>query len=391
MSTDVIKNNCDRWIEYAYGVWLVWLRQTKPDQYYLRESTQILVNRMRNAVAERLNEEAWNLLERLKKLGTSIHGMRNDFGGDGFLYEQAEINLECAVVACRMGDDQEAGALLDMTSGSFGGRSVHKAVTCWIAGCIQWQSQSHFDTALVNWEKSCRIMTELGGNNTFDATFADECGEIASVMRNAIREASILGFPTPPPGGAGTRPNPGNQPGATPSPNPGPSPRPRNPGGNPGYLTARIRTFPIIGGIPAGSPIGIVDDSEDAAVIDGIEINGYYYKIYSLIEGHEINANQNSRYFILKVNGDSMNNALPVKIENGDYVLMVKQDTAETGEIVAAEINREDHEATLKRYSFKNGEYALSPESRNPANIHLAYKKDFYIRGKAIAVLKRDG
>jgi SOS-response transcriptional repressor LexA len=152
-----------------------------------------------------------------------------------------------------------------------------------------------------------------------------------------------------------------------------------------------LRTIPVLGSIPAGSPIGIVDDSDDESVIDGLEINGFYYKLYSLVGGVEINANQNSRYFILKVNGNSMNNALPVKIENGDYVLMVKQDTAVTGDIVAAEINGEDREATLKRYSFRNGEYLLSPESLDPANAHLTYNKDFYIRGRAIAVLKRDG
>lgn len=230
-------------------------------------------------------------------------------------------------------------------------------------------------------------MTELAGNNTFDAIFADECSEIARVMRGAIREASILGFPPPSPGAPGAHPSTGTQPGQTPPPNPGP----RNPSGNPGYPSARLRTFPVIGSIPAGSPIGIVDDSGDEAMVDGFDINGYYYKLYSLVGGFDINANQNTRYFILKVNGTSMNNALPVKIENGDYILMVKQDTAESGDIVAAEIGGEDREATLKRYSYVNNEYKLSPESLDLANIHLTYHKDFYIRGKAIAVLKRDG
>lgn len=393
MSTDVIKNNCDQWIEYSYGVWLLWLRQTKPDQYYLRESTQILVNRMRNAVAERSNEEAWNLLERLKKLGTSIHGMRNDFGGDGFLYEQAEINLECAVVACRMGDDQEAGMLLDMTSGSFGGRSVHKAVTCWIAGCIQWQSQSHFEIALVNWEKSCRIMTELAGNNTFDTTFAGGCDRIAGEMRDAIRETSILGFPPPPPGVPGARPGTGTRPGPSAPLDPPPSPRPHSTGGSAGRTTARIRTYPVIGSIPAGSPIGIVDDSDEMMISDRFEINGHFYKAYNLKDGAFINLNQNQRYYLLKVSGESMNNALPVNIEDGDYVLMIKQDTAESGDIVAAEIDDKDRqaEATLKRYYRRDGRYILEPQSRNPdLRERLTFTTDFYIRGRAIAVFKRD-
>lgn len=390
MSIDIIKSNCDEWIRYAYEVWLENDRAVKPDQSSLRESTKILVGRMRSAVTRRLSGEAWNHIGRLKKLGNSINGVRDDLGGNDFLYEQAEINLECAIVAYEMGDIQEASALLDMASGSFNNRSIYKAVACWMLGCIQWQSQSHFDLALINWEKSHQIMKAMVINNSFHQSYADECDKNANVMYKAIRDASSLGFPPSPPRGAGSQPNPGQRPRQTPPPNPGHSPRSRNPSGNFSYPFARLRTLPVIGGIPAGSPIGIVDDSDDEAVVDGFEINGYYYYICSLVDQIEINFTQNSRYFILLVNGDSMNNAVPINIEDGDYVLMVKQDTAENGDIVAAEIESLDREATLKRYSYKNGEFSLSPESRNPANIHLVYKKDFYIRGKVVAVLKRD-
>jgi hypothetical protein len=113
MGTNVAINNCNLWVQYAYGNWLAWLRMTRPDLYYLRESSQILVGRMRTALNQNLSEETWNLLERLKKIGDSIQGMGNEFGGNKFLYEQAEINLECAVVAYQLGDTQEARALLE--------------------------------------------------------------------------------------------------------------------------------------------------------------------------------------------------------------------------------------------------------------------------------------
>lgn len=368
MSMDDIKKNCDGWVDYAYNNWLLGFRRMRPDEFYLRKSTRILVGRMRDA--SRSNEEVWNLLERLKKLGSGIHNMQDDFGGNKFLYEQAEINLECAVVAYRMGDNQEASMLLDMTVGSFHGRSIHKAVSCWIYGCIQWQSQSHFDLALINWEKSHHIIAELVSSPSFDQSFAHECKTIEKEMDYAILRASDLGCSPPPPKSA--------------------TPPIRN-ASVPKVQPARLQMFSILGTIPAGSPVGIVDNSDEKTSVDGFEINGQFYTAYNLKEGTLINVNQNHRYYLLRVSGESMNNAFPVNIEDSDYVLMVKQDSAESGDIIAAEIETEDREATLKRYYQKDGKYILEPQSRNPAlKDHLTFSKDFYIRGKAIAVLKRN-
>jgi SOS-response transcriptional repressor LexA len=394
MSVNFIKENCDQWVAYAYAEWLQWVRTSIPEQYYLRESTRILVSRMRDAVANGLNNDAWNLLGQLKKLGNSIYDMRNDFTGKGFLYEQAEINLECAVVAYEMGDRHESNAVLDLTNGSFLHLSIHKAVACWISGCIHWQSQSHFDTALVNWEKSLQIVSELAKDTSGnEGRFSEGCAEIAKIMSDAIRRASIQGFPPPPPGMPGARPGTGTRPGPSAPLDPPPSPRPHSTGGSAGRTTARIRTYPVIGSIPAGSPIGIVDDTDEMMISDRFEINGHFYKAYNLKDGAFINLNQNQRYYLLKVSGESMNNALPVNIEDGDYVLMIKQDTAESGDIVAAEIDDKDRqaEATLKRYYRRDGRYILEPQSRNPdLRERLTFTTDFYIRGRAIAVFKRD-
>jgi len=384
MNMDEVKRNCNGWVDYAYDNWLLWLRRERPEEFYLRESTQILVGRMRDILCS--DEEAWNLLGRLKKLGSGIHNMQDDFGGNKFLYEQAEINLECAIAAYRMGDYHEASTLLDMTVGSFHGRSIHRAISCWIHSCIQWQSQSHFDLALVNWEKSSRIVTELSSNSSFDQSFANECMNITMVMNNAILEASRLGYPPPPPNFSSTHTSNTARPHSRPS-TPGAGPMKSKAGSS---RSSRLRGYSVLGCIPAGAPAEIVDDSTEESFVDRLEINSYYYRIHSVKTGMEINLTQNGQYFILRVNGDSMNKALPVNIESGDYVLVVKQNVAMSGDIVAAEINGVDVEATLKRYSFRNNEHTLTPESDNPANIHMTYKKDFSIRGVVVAVLKRD-
>jgi SOS-response transcriptional repressor LexA len=368
------KENCDKWIDYAYSNWLAWFRDTKHDQFQLRESTQIMVGRMKTAADNNLKEEAWNLLERLKKLGANIHGMRNDFGrGDIFLYEQAAINLECAIAAYKMGDAQEASSLLGIAISSFGNRNIHKAVTCWIYGCIQWQSQSHLEDALVNWEKSCLIVSDLATSPGYDHIFAEKCEDIKETMSDAIRLASMQNYPPPPPVSA--RRNAPSRPAKKSAAS---------------SQQAGVRMFPIFGSIPAGAPANMVDASDEKTLVDGFEIEGVFHDVYNLGIGTEVNIVQGRQHYFLKVNGDSMNNALPVNIEHGDYVLVSKQDTAESGSIVVAEIENIDYEATLKRYYLRNGNHILEPESRNESlNEHLTFRKDFYIRGIAIAVLKR--
>jgi SOS-response transcriptional repressor LexA len=147
--------------------------------------------------------------------------------------------------------------------------------------------------------------------------------------------------------------------------------------------------LPIYGQIPAGSPAWVPDKPERFSEVTSITIDDKLYNFFSLRNELTINIRNFETIFLLKVNGDSMNLAAPVHIENDDYVLMSKRDAAESGDIVAVEIVREDQTATLKRYLYKEGKHLLVPESDNP-NLpsHISMTKDFFIRGIALAVLK---
>lgn len=363
-----VKRNCDQWINFAYDNWLVWERDEKR-KGYLRESTRILANRMKSAAEQRRHEEALNLLERLKKLGNNFNQLEEEFGSKSYLYEHAEIYLECALTAYFMDDLQEAISLFKVSINGFPNRTMYKAISYWLYGCIQWQSHSHREDALISWEKGLQIFKDVQADNNYDADYSKKCAAIIVDAQMGIKSASINNYPPPAP----VMPKPDSE---KPSTKP-----PKN----------RMRMFPIIGSIPAGSPVTVVDDSNERTISDGFEINNEYYSIYKLQDKLEINFSQSKRYFLLRVTGDSMNNSSPVAIENGDYVLMVKQDVAENGEIVAAEIKNVDREATLKKYYYKNGEYILRPMSKdNSLKEHLTFKNDFVIRGIAIAVLKRD-
>ena len=87
-----------------------------------------------------------------------------------------------------------------------------------------------------------------------------------------------------------------------------------------------------------------------------------------------------NQYFALRVRGESMLNA---GILPDDLVVVRQQQTANNGEIVVALLG---DEATVKRYSRRNGQVWLLPENEaySPIDGH-----DAQILGKVAAVIRR--
>ncbi len=128
-----------------------------------------------------------------------------------------------------------------------------------------------------------------------------------------------------------------------------------------------IEYIPVIGKIAAGQPI--LAEEYRQGVLPVVP------DIYGLTTSEKL--------FYLLVSGDSMDR----KVEDGDYVLIHKQDYAQDGDIIVAIVN-DDNEATLKRYKVISNQYIqLEPMSTNPVHqtrtIDLKTTK-FLIIGKAI-------
>uniref|UniRef100_UPI00262F88AD transcriptional repressor LexA n=1 Tax=Rhodoblastus sp. TaxID=1962975 RepID=UPI00262F88AD len=88
-------------------------------------------------------------------------------------------------------------------------------------------------------------------------------------------------------------------------------------------------------------------------------------------------------HFALEVRGDSM---IEAGILDGDTVVIKKQDTADSGDIVVALID--DEEATLKRLRKKGASIAL--EAANPAYETRIFGPDrVRIQGKLISLLRK--
>ncbi|MBO5477580.1 MAG: transcriptional repressor LexA [Clostridia bacterium] len=124
-------------------------------------------------------------------------------------------------------------------------------------------------------------------------------------------------------------------------------------------------SVPIVGKVAAGEPILATENIED------------YMSIGESFFTKDALKNDN---FILKVQGESMINA---GINNGDYIIVSKQETARNGQIVVAMI---DGEATVKTF-YKERDYVrLQPENDTMEPIIV---KDVQILGKVIGLFRK--
>ncbi|HSZ50764.1 MAG TPA: transcriptional repressor LexA [Caulobacteraceae bacterium] len=124
------------------------------------------------------------------------------------------------------------------------------------------------------------------------------------------------------------------------------------------------RDLPVLGRIAAGTPIAAIQHERDRLQVPE-----------SLLGAGE--------HFVLEVEGDSM---IQAGIFNGDYAIIRKSDTANSGDIIVALVMSE--EATLKRLRRKGASIAL--EAANPAYETRIFGPDqVQVQGKLVALIRR--
>jgi repressor LexA len=124
-----------------------------------------------------------------------------------------------------------------------------------------------------------------------------------------------------------------------------------------------LHQLPIVGEIACGTPILAEQNIESYLTISGDFLG-------------------TGTYFVLKAKGPSM---IKVGIENGDYVVIRQQPSAEEGQIVVA--MTEDGECTLKRYykDKRRKKIRLHPENDEMKDMFF---DNIEIQGIAVKVIK---
>jgi repressor LexA len=130
-------------------------------------------------------------------------------------------------------------------------------------------------------------------------------------------------------------------------------------------MTSSVRQLRLVGTVPAGAPLLAEENVEGSIAVDTTFL-------------------PSGETFSLRVVGESM---IGAGIVDGDYVVVRKQDFADSGDIVVAVIG---DEATVKRYYPEPECIRLEPE--NEAFGPIIVETDtpgFYIAGKVVGLLRR--
>jgi repressor LexA len=130
-------------------------------------------------------------------------------------------------------------------------------------------------------------------------------------------------------------------------------------------LSGRYREVFWVGAVAAGTPIFAQQNIEGSFLLDR-----------EFIPGEEV--------FSLRVKGDSM---IDAGIYDGDFVLVRRQETASSGDVVVAQIG---DEATVKRFYPEKRRVRLEPANSEYGPIIVEHNTPgFTIAGKVIGLLRR--
>jgi repressor LexA len=125
-----------------------------------------------------------------------------------------------------------------------------------------------------------------------------------------------------------------------------------------------VRELPVLGRIAAGTPIEAIQHERDRMQVPEAILGA-------------------GEHFVLEVQGDSM---IQAGILDGDFVVIRRTNSANSGEIVVALVMGE--EATLKRLRKKGASIAL--EAANPAYETRIFGPDqVQVQGKLVGLIRR--
>ena len=365
--------NLKIWLEQTQ----TWLRADGSPDPVQRPHRQLL-EMMARARDENRASGVWEMIDEMEKLALRMNDIR----------EQGEVFVRCAKVAGDLENLRDALRLFQAAESKYKSYPHQRAVALWMVGCIHWYSRQKVD-AISTWQEAISLFKDRQLSVQVDANkarwYADKLPLLERSLEEAIRSSELPEYDM------------NSSPGANSSTET--KPAAKNSLDESDFL--RWLFCRVSESIPAGGfgPIGYDPSPKGFLEISEVLIEGEPYLVRSIrqksIQRNPVNIG-NSQYMTVHVTGTSMNAAKPVPINDGDYILVRSQDTAEDNEIVVAGIVGQDERATIKRLKRRNGKIRLVPETTDPKNAEIDWEKEFSdldgsftIFGVVIAVLKK--
>ncbi|MCC7022329.1 MAG: transcriptional repressor LexA [Thermomicrobiales bacterium] len=140
---------------------------------------------------------------------------------------------------------------------------------------------------------------------------------------------------------------------------------------NRGPSRRNVVAIPVIGQIAAGLPIPVPGDLEGSDVTETVEL------------GSDLVRGTGQDLFALRVKGLSMIDAF---INDGDVVVLRKQETCENGETVAVWL-RDQRETTLKKFYLEGDRVRLQPANTTMDPIYTP-AENVEVQGRLVTVVR---
>jgi len=352
---------------------------------HIRPSSDYLIERMNDALANNQVDTAKQLLQQLRNLAGKLQDMQ----------EVSHVLIDCGRFAYRLGSLDEAETIfVDVISRSWS--DLHtRAVVQWMLGCVYWDSSKQ-QQAVVNWRNSLSDFERLTKQPSLSlekrSWYEETCWKLDQNVIEALGKIDHSQEKNQPIGGTKK-----DQPAGVVETRSTVTEQSKNVSHStvvtePVMMVTSdiLQLFTVSEEIPAGDfgPSGVDPFPIGKIEVDRLSIDGHPYRIYNPRGRRVVSLPSDQKITVVKVKGDSMNeeNILP-----GDYVVLRKVEVPVNGDIVMAEIIDTDSKATLKLFYKEKNTISLQPHSSNPVHKPFIFKKigeGFYIRGVVIAVLK---
>lgn len=360
-------NNLKDWFNHT----LVWLNVDRSTGSLQRPHQQML-DLMQKARVENHPNDVWEIIQQLEEL-TIQAGIQ----------EQGEIFLNCAKMAGDLENMREAMRLCSAAESKFRSYPHHHGVSLWMLGCIQWASHQRVK-AISSWREAIQTFKSRQSSLQLDSKrvvwYNQMLPKLEIYLDKAIENDELPDYEDD------LIPEPTQQTSSSTS----------------SVDALKWTSIPVSDTIPAGgfSAVGY-DPKQTQLSATEILIENERYSVHSTkrksLWQNSVIISQGELYHTARVSGNSMNNAKPVAIEHGDYILIRLQNNAEDNEIVVANLNDPTPRATVKRISISGGRITLHPESLDPniqndPDFEREYSpREIRISGVVEAVFKKKG
>ena len=245
-----------------------------------------------------------------------------------------EARLEFGRAYALLDEIDSAITTLEQCAHDFHGNDLHnEAITLWMLGYVELIANDNPKNGLVAWERAWEIFADYAKDNRRPKAEINWYHARAKIMFADLQDA--IGFAQVSPAPPHVTPEP-------PTPASAAAPKPQQP--SPAKKIAqnhwlRFKQIDVYESVRAHPKGGIVTKESDRfAEANTIWIDNKEYRLYSATARRVITLNPDPKvnYSFVRVEGDSMIEAIPTIIEEGDYVLVQIDRDPDDEEIVVA-------------------------------------------------------